>query len=159
MRTYLVNVGANSSHGHLFSPLFEDGTFEFLPIPEGDRNLDKSRHAVRYRDLRSYYHPGDGLLRHVPQVMWDVACHNDPEFESFTYGDNGTNGRSSALTHLRKGDALLFLARLERYLGGVRTRQSGFYLIGGLVVDRAGFLTLNSPGRDEVLKKCPRNPR
>ena len=115
MHIYLANVGANSSHGPLFSPLFEEGAFELLPIPEGDRNLDSSRQAVHYRDLRSYYNPGDGLLRYVPQAMWDVACHNDPEFESFTYGDSGTNGRSSELTNLRKGDALLFLARLERY--------------------------------------------
>ena len=84
MRLYLINVGANSSHGPLFSPLFEDGTFELLPIPERDSNLDSSRQAVHYRDLPSYYQPGDRLLRYVPQAIWDVACHNDPEFESFT---------------------------------------------------------------------------
>ena len=148
MRTYLANVGANSSHGQLVSPLFEDGTFEFLPIPEGDRTLDKSRYAVHYRDLRSYYNPDQGLLRHVPQAMWDYACHNDPDFAAFTYGDNGANGRSSALTQLREGDALLFLARLELCIGGERTRRSGFYLIGGLAVNQAGFLTLYSPGRE-----------
>ena len=95
MRTYLANVGANSSHRQLFSPLFEDGTFEFLPIPEGDRNLDKSRYAVHYPDLRSYYNPDQGLLRYVPQDMWANSCHNDPDFEAFTYGDSGANGRPS----------------------------------------------------------------
>ena len=63
MRVFLANVGANSSHSPLFSPLFEDGTFEFLPIPEGDPNLDESDSAVRYRDLRSHYNPGQDLLR------------------------------------------------------------------------------------------------
>ena len=148
MRTYLANVGSNSSHRQLFSPLFEDGTFEFLPIPEGDRNLDKSRHAVHYRDLRSYYNPDGDLLRYVPQNLWDAACHNDPDFGKFTYGDSGTNGRSSALTQLRKGDVLLFLARLERCIGGERTRQSGFYLIGGFLVDHARFLTRNAQGQE-----------
>ena len=95
MRTYLANVGANSSHRQLFSPVFENGTFEFLPIPEGDRNLDKSRYAVHYRDLRSYYNPDHGRLRYVPQDMWDNSCHNDPDFEEFTHGDSGANGRSS----------------------------------------------------------------
>lgn len=95
MRTYLANVGANSSHRQLFSPLFEDATFEFLPIPEGDRNLDKSRYAVHYPDLRSYYNPDQGLLRYVPQDMWANSCHNDPDFEAFTYGDSGANGRPS----------------------------------------------------------------
>ena len=32
-KIYVVNVGTNASH--LFcSPIFEDGTFEFIPIPE-----------------------------------------------------------------------------------------------------------------------------
>lgn len=148
MRVFLANVGVNSSHGKLFSPLFENGTFEFLPIPEGDRNLDQSVHAVRYRDLRSHYDPDQDLLRYVPQEMWDTACHNDPDFRTFTYGDNGTNGRSSALAQLGSGDALLFLARLERDGGGGRTRQSGFYIIGGLMVDHAGFTIPNSRGRE-----------
>ena len=148
MRTYLANVGANSSHRQLFSPLFEDGTFEFLPIPEGDRNLGNSPHAVRYRELRSYYNPDHDLLRYVPQDIWDDACHNDPDFETFTYGDNGTNGRSSALTQLRKGDALLFLARLGHCTDGERTRHSGFYLIGGFIVDHAEFMTPHSQGRE-----------
>lgn len=155
MRIHLMNVSANSSHGQLFSPLFEDGTFELLPIPEEDRNLDKLGHVVHYRDLHSYYNPGgDGLLRYVPHGMWDIACHNDPEFVSFTYGDSGTNGRSSALTHLREGDALLFLARLELNLGGVRTRESGFYLVGGLVVEYAGFVTPSSLGRERFSRNA-----
>ena len=35
MRIYLANVGANTSAEHkgLVSPIFDDGTFEFLPIP------------------------------------------------------------------------------------------------------------------------------
>ena len=48
-RIYLANVGANTSH-RFASPIFEDGSFEFLPIPESPR-LDSPR-AVRYRDLR-----------------------------------------------------------------------------------------------------------
>lgn len=148
MRIYLANVGANSSHRQILSPLFEDGTFELLPIPESERSLDGSSHAIRYRDLRSYYNPGNDLLRYVHKDLWDTACHNDPDFEMFTYGDNGTNGRSSALAQLTGGDVLLFLARLEGFVEGTRTHQSGFYLVGGLRVDHATFITLNSVGRE-----------
>ena len=130
MRIYLANVGANAGH-RLASPLFDDGTFEFLPIPEDDRNLDTSSGAVRFRDLRSYYDSNRDLLSHVPQDLWGMACHNDPEFETFTYGDSGTNPRSSNLTRMEAGDVLLFLARLERKVDGKR----GFYLIGGISVD------------------------
>ena len=143
MRIYLVNVGANASHSRLFSPLFEDHRFEFLPIPEGG-NLGKSRRAIRYRDLRSHNNPDDDLRQYVPEDMWDAACHNDPDLKAFTYGDNPGRGRSGALRNLRKGDVLLFLARLEQYRDGKRTRQAGFYLVGGLRVDYAGCVTPNS---------------
>ena len=145
MRIYLANVGANSSHRHIVSPIFEDGKFEFLPIPEDDRNLDGLPQTIHYRDLRSYYNSDQDLLGYVSEHLWDAACHNDPDFEAFTYGDNGTNGRSSALTQLGMGDVLLFLARLERLLDGRRTGQSGFYLVGGLHVEHAGFVAADSP--------------
>ena len=109
MRIYMANVGANSNHKGLFSPLFEDGTFEFVPIWEEDMALDESPHAVHYQDLRSHYHPDQDLLPYVPKGLWGAACHNDPEFKTFTYGDVGSNPRSSRLTGMRTGDTLLFL--------------------------------------------------
>ena len=145
MRIYLANVGANSSHPFA-SPLFDDGTFEFLPIPD-----EESPRAVRYRDLRSHYDSGQDLLRYVPRDLRDAACHHDPEFETFTYGDSGDNGRSSNLTSIERGDVLLFLVRLSRGAGArgrpaKLTSFDGFYLVGGLSVEhRAGFETPDSP--------------
>mgnify|MGYP000539522867 CR=1 FL=1 len=62
-RVFLANVGANASH-RFAGPVFDDFTFEFLPIPE-DRELQGS-HAVRYRDLRSFYRPATALLDMSP---------------------------------------------------------------------------------------------
>lgn len=151
MRVYLANVGSNASHGFA-SPLFEDGSFEFIPIPERDP-AGASARLVRYADLRSHYYPDGDLLRYVPQRLRDSPCHNDPEFETLTYG-NRDNGRSSALTTLRPGDALLFLARLERWDDGKRMREFGFYLIGGLSVDYAEFVTPQTSGRDRFAKNA-----
>ncbi|MDE2765373.1 MAG: hypothetical protein OXI25_02935, partial [Chloroflexota bacterium] len=62
--------------------------------------------------------------------------HYDPEFETFTYGDMcDENARASGLRGLRRGDALLFLVRMERWREDRRTKEFGFYLIGGLRVD------------------------
>lgn len=145
MRVYLANVGANSSDPFA-GPLFDDGTFEFLPISD-----QESPDAVRYRDLRSYYTPGQDLLRYVPERLWDTACHHDPEFEMLTYGDSGDNGRSSNLTSIERGDVLLFLMRLSRRAGvggkpAKLTSGDGFYLIGGLrAQSEAEFVTPDSP--------------
>ena len=67
-----------------------------------------------------------------------------PEFATFTYGDSGSNPRSVNLTRMREGDVLLFLARLESWADGKRTGEAGFYLIGGLLADYAGWVTPQS---------------
>ena len=144
MRVYMANVGANSNHRGLFSPLFADGTFEFVPIPSFGENTGTQPKVVRYHDLRSYYNPAHDLLSYVPEIFWNTACHNDPEFESFTYGDVGENGRSAALTKMKPGDVLLFLARLEDWQSGRRTGQAGLYLIGGLLAEFAGWVIRQS---------------
>ena len=149
MRVYLANVGANSGH-RFASPLFEDGSFEFIPIPESDGQTS----GVRYSDLRSHNEPGRDLLRHVPPHLHRSVCHNDPEFETLTYGDNGENPKSSGLTRVRAGDALLFLARLEPWADGNRAGEPGFYLIGGLSADYAEFVTPQSAGRDRFAKNA-----
>ena len=71
----------------------------------------------------------------VPERLWDRAAHADPEFESFTYGDNCEwSPRAAGLRSIERGDVLLFLARLERWDRGTRTRF-GFYLVGFLEID------------------------
>ena len=110
-RIFLANVGVTASH-RFSSPVFADGTFEFIPIPE-DREMP-GPYAVRYRDLRSYNNPGCDLRDYVPGRLWDWPTHSDPEFESFTYGGNcETSPRAASLKHLVPGDFLFFLARLQ----------------------------------------------
>ena len=132
LRVFLANVGANASH-RFAGPIFEDGTFEFLPIPEMPDLSSPS--AVRYRDLRSFYDPTRDLLPYIPRRLWDAACHNDPEFATFTYGDNcEVSPRASGLRQMRPGDFLFFLVRLENWLDGKPSGRFGFYLIGYLHV-------------------------
>ena len=132
-RIFLANVGANASHGFC-GPIFADGTFEFLPIPEG-RDYS-GNHVVRYGDLAAKCDRALDLRQFIPERLWDWPAHNDPEFDTFTYGDNcGTSPRASALRRLEPGDLLFFLARLERWNNGRPTGKHGFYLVGFLEID------------------------
>ena len=132
-RIFLANVGANASH-RFTGPIFEDGTFEFIPIPETP-NI-RGNHAVRYRDLKSFYHREEDLTRYVPKRYWDLATHSDPEFETFTYGDNcETAPRAASLKGLERGDNLFFIVRLERWNDAGPTSEYGFYLIGCLEIE------------------------
>ncbi len=132
-RIFLANVGANASH-RFASPIFPDGTFEFIPIPETP-DL-RGVHAVRYKDLRSFYDPGERLAKYVPKRYWNVATHSDPEFETYTYGDNcETTPRAASLKRLERGDYLFFIVRLERWVDAGPTHEYGFYLIGYLEIE------------------------
>ena len=132
-RIFLANVGANAAH-RFSSPIFADGTFEFLPIPEEPR-ID-GPHAVRYQDLRSRYQPAKDLKEYIPKRLWQVSTHNDPEFETFTYGDNcEANARAASLKRLEPGDFLFFIVRLVRWTAGSSTGDHGFYLVGYLEIE------------------------
>ncbi len=138
-RIFLANVGANAAHP-FYSPVFPDGTFEFLPIPE-DRDLPGG-HAVRYGRLTSFYDTSVSISRFVPRRLWEWPAHADPEFDTFTYGDNcETSPRAASLKRMEVGDFLLFIARLVTapYPGegavAEFSQRPGFYLIGYLEVE------------------------
>lgn len=119
-RVFLANVGVNAAH-RLMSPLAANGSFTLVPIPEENRLTGPS--LVRYGDVPR--------LRHiVPERYWDRATHYDPEFETFTYGDNcGWAPRAAALKACRPGDWIFFIARLVGATGPL------FAIVGGLHVE------------------------
>jgi len=133
-RIFVVNVGTNASHAFT-SPIFADRSFEFLPIPEID-NIPPPN-GLKYADLRSFYDPSNDLNRFIPERFLSKTVHNDPEFDTFTYGDNcDVNPRASALKKVKRGDILLFIARLQHWADRVPTNNFGFYFIGFLHVNR-----------------------
>ena len=81
------------------------------------------------------------MLRVIPKSSRNVRAHDDPEFESFTYGDYPNRivpakgvpkaiGRAGNLRHLKEGDLLFFLARLTKVKQHMAPTGAGFYLIG-----------------------------
>ncbi|MBI4329199.1 MAG: hypothetical protein HY685_04975 [Chloroflexi bacterium] len=132
-RIFLVNVGVNASH-RVKSPLFPDGTFELLPIPEERRWWAPTLPA--YPKLERFNTPGESLALYVPERYRNVRVHHDPEFETFTYGDNpNTSPRAAGLKAAGPGDCLFFLARLVPWLDGRFHDEPGFYLVGYLEIE------------------------
>lgn len=128
-RIFIINVGANTQHRQQ-SPLYEDGTFEFVPIP-GDYD-----EGLTYADVPQFYHPNKPLLDRFenPAISPSQRVHNDPEFATFTYGDN--TRKKGALRQLEQGDLLFYLARLVPYAQQqFNTDRAIFALIGYLEID------------------------
>jgi hypothetical protein len=118
---FLANVGVNAGHAAR-SPLFADGSFALLPVPETQA---WRRPMVRFGDLK-------GLTEHAPRSWRDRAMHLDPNLDSSppTYGDNCRRaGRAFSLRRAQSGDLIVFLARLHA------ATTVGFYLVGCLEID------------------------
>jgi hypothetical protein len=122
MALFLANVGVNASHAAR-SPLFADGRFTLIPIPERTRWRPP---MLRLRDLPE-------IAGVAPESLGPTAVHLDPDFRSAipTYGDNCRRApRAYALRKAARGDRIVFLARLHP-----RFAPPAFYLVGELVVE------------------------
>jgi len=96
-----INVGSSSSNPNGRGRLFEDFTFEYLPIPESEKTREK---VPTYREL------GFGHVKFP-----DLPVHLDPEFQTLTYG-HVTRGFGDLrnLLSLKKDDILFFYATLQK---------------------------------------------
>src|SRR3954468_12432976 len=83
----LLRVGVDSGCGGIQGPLFKDGSFDFVCIPD---NKGVSVHT--YGNMLG--RDGKPLAGYFAESRRKVAAgqhvHHDPEFETFTYGDPTT---------------------------------------------------------------------
>jgi hypothetical protein len=107
MQAVAVNVGANTSLPGFRGPLYPDGSFVYVPIPEREPVAER---VPTYADL--------DLPVDVPAEHRDRQVHLDPLFagyaggESYTYGDDyGVKARP--LAALSAGDHVFFYATLS----------------------------------------------
>lgn len=130
MRIAMLRIGVDSGSGGIHGPLFRDGSFEYIPIPDGRGDDERTygntigRKGVNFVE----YFP-----EHRRQAMASQPIHFDPEFVSFTYGD--PTSPKAGLRHLRRGDLLIFYCGLR---GWDFQCDPALYLMGYFEVESAG---------------------
>ena len=138
-KAVLLRVGIDSGSGGIQGPLFEDGSFEYICIPDKKAVSEHTygtllgKNGTPHSDYFSVWKRDKMAQQHV---------HLDPEFETFTYGDPTTPKRS--LRKLEKGDYLIFYAGLQGWDEDTEWNQSSrpaLYIIGYFVVEIAGMAT------------------
>lgn len=159
MKLFVVNVGVNKTDAQqrgLKSPIFRDGTFEFIPIKE---SINDSKFATyKYSGIKCYNDPDRKLAYYLPGKLYNYFAHNDPEFVTFTYGDIFSS-RAGNLKYAKKGDLIFFLARLYEYSKSKNefAGKSDFYFIGYLSVQNHFEFSGNEAFKNQkdwrVLKK------
>lgn len=133
MKIAMIRVGVDTGSGGTHGPLFADGSFEFVPIPDNE-NLDERTYG-NYRGRNN-----QPLITYFPAArqakMMHQAMHVDPDFDTFTYGD--PTSPKSGLRHLEKGDLLIFYGGLHGHKHPV---EPALFLFGYFEVQAAGYAT------------------
>jgi hypothetical protein len=147
MNVVLVRVGIDTGCGGIHSPLFPNGEFEFLPIPDS-HGLDERTYG------NAKGRAGRTLIQYFPErrqaQMSAQSMHVDPEFETFTYGDPTPPKRN--LSQLKPGDLLVFYSGME---GWGHAAPPADYLTGFFRVKLAGFAAAFST--DQIAEEFSHN--
>jgi hypothetical protein len=137
MRSVAVNVGANTNEPGFRGPIYADGSFEYVPIPESEPTREGAS-VPTYADL--------DLETDVGAVA-DTPVHLDPTFAgvhgctAYTYGDpHGVKARP--LSELDAGDYVFFYATLSTAEEGAAAwiaPEWGAYVVGHFRLARDPF--------------------
>jgi hypothetical protein len=130
MKVAMLRIGIDTGSGGIHGPLFHDGSFDYIPIPDGfgiDERTYGNTTSLKEQKLVNYFPES----RRV--AMANRSIHFDPEFVTFTYGDPTTP--KAGLRHLEKGDMLIFYCGLK---GWDRRSEPALYLMGYFEVLVAG---------------------
>ena len=130
MKVAMLRIGVDAGSGGIQGPLFQDGSFEYIPIPDGsgiDERTYSNTSGLKGRKLVEYF-PENRRAK-----MADCSIHFDPEFATFTYGD--PTSPKAGLRRLKKGDMLIFYCGLK---GWDFASEEALYLMGYFEVLGAG---------------------
>ncbi|BDZ68380.1 hypothetical protein [Methanobacterium ferruginis] len=150
MKAMLLRVGIDKSSDGILSPIFPDGTFEYIPLSENT----ESNEIRTYHDIIG--RKGKPLSAYLPPDVAHRKVHLDPEFTTFTYGDTGR--KANYLMKLNPEDLLVFYAGLTPYNGS--EYPEALYIIGYFTVKKIWGKN-NEQGRTTTIrvirKKYPTN--
>lgn len=142
-KAVLLRVGVDSKCGGIQGPLFKDGSFEFICIPD---NKQVSVHKYGTCIGKNGRPHSEYFPRSKREKVALQHVHFDPEFETFTYGDPTPPKRS--LRTLTKGDFLIFYCGLQGWddaMGWNLKPPPSLYIVGYFEVETAGIASEFSP--------------
>jgi hypothetical protein len=147
MKALLIHVGADKSNWfttQVNAPVFDDGSFEFIPIveyivghnnssgwyirrkQEGTYVVEKHNESKKVdvwtTETRTYsFLPsinkryGKTLANYIPFEYHHIVAHLDPDFENFTYADRTDDPRGNQIRKLEPSDYVFFVQSLAPF--------------------------------------------
>lgn len=128
MSGWLLRVGIDKKAGETLAPIFDDNSFEYIPIPESATSFEERT----YQNTPTTNSHLKGKM--LADLLWSnkyksSKLHLDPEFITFTYGD--PTRKASSLRNLKKDDYLVFYAGFKPQNGN----EDNCYIFSYFVLD------------------------
>lgn len=134
MKVILLRVGIDTGSGGIAGPLLKGNTFDFVPIEAGRphaRQRTYGNQSGRHKRRLIEYFPD-----RLKAKMRGRPVHDDPEFQSCTYGD--PTRPKQGLRDLQRGDLLVFYAGLCSWPDDC-VGPTALYIVGYFEVLHAGL--------------------
>jgi hypothetical protein len=162
MTVVLCGIGSDTTNAGRVAPIYDDGRFEYVPIPEKTPETEETATygtwGLRYdegvaADLLTAItpDPSEGTTLRGEDLR-DWPLHRDPNFEALTYGEHRPN-YVRRLRGLDPGDVVGFYAGLRPSRGGRAHR----YLIGYVTVDAVDVIPAEA-SREEAAAVFANHP-
>lgn len=142
-KALLLRVGIDRGTGGALGPIFDDGTFEYIPIPE----REGTRERRSYGTLLGQH--GRPLGDYLPRKLAALYPHIDPDFGTAIYGDAAPRKRRQ-LGKLMRGDVLVFYCGL---VPSQSTDAPRLFAIGYLLVKGVHKLTASDLKKRSAVRR------
>lgn len=171
MTVALIGVGADDSNSNPYPTVYDDGSFEYIPIPEAHPTIENRTYGTIARnhnggslsrardsdstlaDVLEYIKPkGDGGETYVGDKLSNHPIHYDPNFSALTYGEVKSRNKNR-IKHLtpESDDILAFYTGLTHRGSSTPHRYIIGYFTVNEVIDFSHYLgehpPLNNYGR------------
>jgi Nucleotide modification associated domain 3 len=120
VKALLLPVGLDKQSAGAYGPIFEDGSFEYIPKPADNESAARVTYNKRLGRKRL------PLAVYLPRTLKNAAIDENPDFEACRY-DVAPSLRVF-LSPLQSGDLLVFYAGLQPFHTDVY--RTGLYIIG-----------------------------
>ena len=144
-KAILLRVGLDKGSGGSLAPIYPDGSFEWIPIPENKKTStpDSYDNTVTKKS-------GKLMSEFVPLKTKSLPLHSDPEFKTWSYGESAHPKIDQMLT-LDKGDLLIFYAGLQP--DSPVDELSRIFIIAYFIVQKTTYLEHLNPDEYPSLRR------
>lgn len=181
MTTVMIGVGVDDTNSDPYPTVYEDDTFEYIPIPEAHDSVETKTYTSFARtpqggrlteveesdeclaDALNKVRPSPDAAAHTGVDLESHPLHHDPNFSALTYGEvKGNNRKQLIQLDAAEDDVIAFYTGLASPVSDTPHRYIIGYFTVNEIIDFTELLPENAPLNDDdrvPISELPRDTR